>query len=122
MSLKQSPINPATPPPVNEHLADCWRRERDRPCLRIETNSGEIFLFPYHQLHGAHHLRTAEAETLKIFFARNEVVLSGRRLSEIAAALDELAIRWIKSVQSRYLRVAETEGAFVADIEVKAAE
>lgn len=122
MSLKQSSTNAATPPPAKEHVADCWRREHDHPCLRIETNSGEAFLFPYHQLQGAHHLRSPEMESLRISFSAHEVVLSGRNLSEIAAALQDLAIRWIKPVHSRYRRVAEVEGAFVTDIEVTPSE
>ena len=122
MSLKQSPTNTATPPFAKEHVADCWRREPDHPCIRIETNSGEAFLFPYHQFHRAHYLRSAETETLKIFFATHEVAVSGKRLCEIAAALQDLAVRWIKPVQNRYRRVAEVEGALVTDIGVKAAE
>ncbi len=122
MSLKQSPTNAATSPPAKEHVTDCWRREHNRPCLRIETNSGEAFLFPYHQFHGAHHLRSMDLETLKISFSTHDIVLSGRSLSEIALALEDLAIRWIKPVQSRYGRVAEVEGALITDIEVKPAD
>ncbi len=122
MSLKQSPTNTATPPLPKEHVADCWRREPDHPCLRIETNSGEAFLFPYHQFHRAHYLRSADTETLKIFFATHEVAVSGKRLSEIAAALQDLAVRWIKPVHSRYRSVAEAAGAFVANIEVTQTE
>ena len=122
MSLKQSQINAVTSAPSKQHLPDCWRREHDRPCLRIETNSGEAFLFPYHQFQGAHHCHSNDLETLKISFSTHEVILSGRNLSEIAVALEDLAIRWIKPVQSRYRRVAEVEGAFVTHIEVKPAE
>lgn len=122
MSLKQSPTNSATLPLAKEHVADCWRREPDHPCLRIETNSGETFLFPYHQFHRAHYLRSSERETLRIFFATHEVAVSGKRLSEIAAALQDLAVRWIKPVHSRYRAVAETAAAFVADIEVTPTE
>jgi hypothetical protein len=63
-----------------------------------------------------------DLETLKISFSTHDIVLSGRSLSEIALALEDLAIRWIKPVQSRYGRVAEVEGALITDIEVKPAD
>ena len=122
MSLKQSLINPVTSAPSKEHLAECWRRERDRHCLRIELNSGEAFLFPYQQFLGAQHVRSKNPETLKISFSTHEVILSGRSLSEIAAALQDLAVDWIKPVPTRCQELAEVEGAFVTQIEVKAAE
>lgn len=122
MSLKQSPTDNPTSPLSKEHVADCWRREPDHPCLRVEANSGEAFLFPYHQLQRAHYVLSGETETLTIFFATHEVAVSGKRLSEIAAALQDLAIRWIKPVHSRYRSVAQTAGASVAKIEVTPTE
>jgi hypothetical protein len=117
MSLKQSPIASAKEP-----LPGCWYRERDRQCLRIELDSGEAFLFRYHQFVAAHHVTSADGETLTISFSAHEVIISGRCLSEIVAALEDLAIRWIKPVRSRYRKIAELEGALVTDIEVRAAQ
>jgi hypothetical protein len=119
MSLKQSPISPAIPASRKENFPDCWHRERDRSCVRIELNSGEAFIFPYQQFLGAHHLRCANLETLKISFSTHVVTLSGRGLSEIAVALQDVAVGWIKPVESRYLVVADGEGALVTGIEVK---
>lgn len=117
MSLKQSPISSA-----KEHLLDCWHRERDRQCLRIEVNSGEIFVFRYQQFLGTHHVRSTNPETLTISFSTHAVVLTGRGLSEISVALEELAVGWIKPIPSRYQEVAEPEGAIVIRIEVTNSE
>ncbi len=117
MSLKQSPINSA-----KEHFPDCWHRERDRHCLRVELNPEEIFLFRYQQLVGVHHLSTLNPETLKISFSTHQVVLSGRNLSEITLALEELAIAWIKPMPIRYQELAELTGALITNIEVSAVE
>lgn len=117
MSLKVSPMSPA-----EEHLPDCWHRERDRQCLRIELNSGESFLFRYQQLLGVHHLRSTDSEALTISFSTHVVVLSGRNLSEITVALEDLAVGWIRFVPGRYENAAELEGALMTGIEVKTAE
>lgn len=122
MSLKQSSINPAAPPTTRENLPDCWHREHDRQCLRVEVDSGEAFLFPYQQFLGAHHIRSANRETLKIAFSTHVVTLSGKSLSEIALALEDLALSWIRPVAGRYRTVAGVEGALVMGIEVKPAE
>ncbi len=122
MSLKQSLSNPATSAPIKESLPDCWRRERDRHCLRIERNSGEDFVFPYQQFLGAHHVRSSNPETLKISFSTHVVTLSGRNLSEISIALEELAIAWIKPIPIRFQELAAIDGALVTDIEVNATE
>lgn len=115
MSLKQSPINSA-----KEHLPDCWHRERDRHCLRVEVNPEQIFLFRYQQLVGVHHLRAPNPETLKISFSTHQVVLSGRNLSEIMVALEDLAIAWVKPVPARYCELADR--ALITGIEVTAVE
>lgn len=122
MSLKQSPINPAALPSGKEHLPDCWHHERDRHCLRIELNSGEVFLFRYQQFFGVHHVNSTDPETLKISFSTHEVILSGRSLSEIATALGDLAVQWIKVCPSRYQRVAEMDRALVFNIQIRAVE
>jgi hypothetical protein len=119
MSLKQSAPSPAISRSLKEDLSDCWHRDRDRSCLRIELNSGEAFIFPYQQFVGAHHLRCSDPETLKISFSTHVVTLSGRGLSEITLALQDMAIAWIKPVESRYRLGAEGKGALVTGIEVK---
>jgi hypothetical protein len=119
MSLKQSSTSPAISGSLKEDFPDCWHRERDRSCLRIELNSGEAFIFPYQQFLGAHHLRCTDPETLKISFSTHVVTLSGRGLSEIALALQDIAVAWIKPVESRYRIVPEGERALVTGIEVK---
>lgn len=119
MSLKQSPINPAISVSLKEDFPDCWHRERDRSCLRIELHSGEAFIFPYQQFLGAYHLRSSNPETLKISFSTHVVTLSGRGLSEIATALEQLAVAWIKPIDRRYQIVPNGKAALVTGIEVK---
>jgi hypothetical protein len=117
MSLKQSSINSA-----KEHLTECWHRERDRQCLRIELNSEEAYLFPYQQFLGAHHSHERESETLIISFSTHEVTVLGRQLDEIASALQNLSIDWIKTIPSRYRELSRDDGAWVTQIDIKTVE
>jgi len=122
MSLKQSSLDPASPRTSAEHSPTCWHRERNRSCLRIEASAGDTFLFPYQHIVSAHHHRTGNSETLRISFPNHEVTLSGRQLGEIAAALQDLSVDWVKVLPARYQRLAETEGASVTQIDVRTVE
>lgn len=115
MSLRQSQLKSA-----KRNLPDCWQRERDRQCLRIELNSEETFFFPYRQFLGGRYNRVANQETLQISFSTHLITLSGRNLVELAVALEDLAISWIKPLTSRYRDLVEPDAAFVTNIEVKA--
>jgi hypothetical protein len=115
MSLRQSQLKSG-----KRNLPGCWQRERDRQCLRIELNSGETFFFPYRQFLGGRYNRVGNQETLQISFSTHLITLSGRNLVELAVALEDLAISWIKPLTSRYRELVEPDAAFVINIEVKA--
>ena len=122
MSLKQSSLDPASSRlPVGQAF-DCWHRDRNRGCLRVEVGADDAFIFPYQQFLGAHHTRAAKLETLQISFSTHIVVLSGSDLGEIAAALQDLSVDWVKSLPQRYQSLTANEGARVTQIEIKPVE
>lgn len=88
----------------------------------MEPTPEQTFLFPYQLFLGAHHTRQQESETLVISFSTHEITVSGRELSEIASALQELAVDWIKAVPARYGRLPGTDGTWITKIDVKAVE
>ena len=122
MSLKQSSPGSATPRVSVEHSAVCWQRERNRQCLCIEADAGGTFFFPYQHFVGAHHHIGKDVETLRIMFSSHEVTLSGQRLGEIAMALQDLCVDWIKQLPERYRQLTDATGASVIQIEVRAIE
>jgi hypothetical protein len=122
MSLKLSSLDSTSARGSGEHSPACWHRERNRNCLRIETSAGDTFIFPYSHLVAAHHQRSGNSETLRIFFPNHEVTLTGRLLGEIAAALQDLSVDWVKALPARYQSLAGSDGASVTKIEVKILE
>jgi hypothetical protein len=122
MSLKQSSIDPSAARASGEQSPVCWHRDRNRNCLRIDASAGDTFLFPYQHIVAVHHNRAGNSETLRISFPNHEVTLSGRHLDEIAAAMQDLAVGWVKALPARYQSLAEIEGASVTQIEVKTIE
>ncbi len=121
MSLKQSAKDSAN---EGENAGDldrnCWRRGRDCACLRIDIGADEVFIFPYQQFLGAQHTRQPESETLIISFSSHEITVSGWKLSEIASALQDLSIAWIKTIPARYRGFPDKNGPWITQIDLKA--
>lgn len=120
MSLKQSVKDSAVEREnLDGDISNCWRRERDHTCLRVEVRADEVFIFPYQQFFGAHHVRTAAAETLKITLSTHEVTVTGHRLEKLLAALQEFAVDWIKPLPRRYREIGENRGAAITSIDIR---
>jgi hypothetical protein len=123
MSLKQSSKESSNPRhAVAESERECRRRERDCTCLKVDTSTDETFVFPYQHLLSAQHTRTSGDETLKLSFGTHEVVIAGKRLGEIVAALQDLAVEEISAVPPRYRGLPQGEGPWVTAIEVRLVE
>jgi hypothetical protein len=61
-------------------------------------------------------------ETLRLSFGTHEVVIPGRNLSEIATALQDLAVEQISAVPPRYRELPHDERAWIRQIEIRLAE
>ncbi len=119
MSLKQSSTD-SSDESGGRGISDCWRRERDRICLRVEMRADEVFIFPYQQFLGAHHVRIAAGETLKITLSTHEVTLSGHRIAKLLAALQEFAVDWIRPLPTRYHDLGRDSEPLIKAIDVRA--
>ena len=97
---------------------ECWSRERNCVCLKLDVAPGETFIFPYQQLLSAQHLRASGEETLKLWFGTHQVVIPGRQFGEIAAALQDLAVEQISVMPARYRELPQGEGAWVKQIDI----
>lgn len=123
MSLKQSSKDSTNPKSATAGSdRDCWRRERDCTCLKVNATEYETFVFPYQHLLSAQHSRAAGEETIRLIFGTHEVVITGKQLGEILAALQDLAVEQISVIPPRYRELLQGEGAWVTAIEVRPAE
>lgn len=120
MSLRQSSTDLSRQhAPETNRRSPCWRQGREQPCLRVETKADDAFIFPYQQFLGAHHTRQGEVDSLIISFSTHEITISGRQLDELALALQELSIVWIKTIPERYRELPKNEGPWITQIDVK---
>lgn len=118
MSFKRKQASP--PRSTDDELPTSWQRERQAACLRIELESGEIYVLPYQHFVAAHLSRSNDAESIKISFSTHEVSIEGSKLRELALALSDLALASITEVPVRYQRA--TSGTTITTIRVAVVE
>lgn len=97
----------------------CWQRESQAACLRLELPSGETHIISYAHFLAAS-LRPAKnpLETLRISFSGYYVEIDGHGLSELLLTLQELAVKWVRTLPERYRHVIGGDSGMVSDIRI----
>ena len=100
----------------------CWQREAPCPCVRIETSSGELHLFPYQHLVTASLTSAGQIETLRLLFSSHDVELQGRNLRTLLLALQDFAVKWLRTVPERYQDIEIGDGGVITRIRIEDAK
>ncbi|MGI8431524.1 MAG: hypothetical protein ACR2MW_04425 [Chthoniobacterales bacterium] len=123
MSLKQlSKEARGEPGNIIGDTPDCWHRERERTCLRVEMRANGVFIFPYSQFLCAHFIAAASEQTLRIVFSNHEITLAGRRLEKLLSALQEFTLDWIRPLPTRYRDLDRGSDVLITSIDVESLE
>ena len=99
----------------------CWQREAPCPCLRIETSPNESHVFPYQHLVTASLTSAEQTETLRLSFSSHDVELQGRNLRTLLLALQDFAVKWLRTVPERYEGLETGGSGVIARIKVEEA-
>jgi len=99
----------------------CWQREAPCACLRVETSSHELHLFPYQHLVTASLSLSDQGETLRLTFALHDVEIEGRNLRALLLALQDFAVKWVRVMPERYHQLEAGENGVVSRIRVQEA-
>ena len=97
----------------------CWQREAPCPCLRIETSPNESHLFPYQHLVTASLTRREQGETLRLLFFSHDVALQGRNLRTLLLALQDFAVKWLRTMPERYEGLETGDSGVITGIKVE---
>ena len=109
-SESNKPARPATP--------ICWHRQTAFACLRIEPPSGELRVFPYQHLVTAVLTRLDDGEMLHLVFSSHEVEITGRNLRDLLLALQDFAVKWVRSTPERFAVLVGNESSIVTGIRI----
>jgi hypothetical protein len=100
----------------------CWQREGPCACLRIETSGKDAYLFPYQHLVTASLIHGEEGETLHLAFSSHDVQIAGRNLRALMLALQDFAVKWLRSMPERYHRLEPGENGVISSIRIEEAK
>ena len=99
----------------------CWQREAPCPCLRIETSPNESHVFPYQHLVIASLTSAGQIETLRLLFSSHVVELQGRNLRTLLLALQDFAVKWLRTMPERYEGLETGGGGVITGIHIEEA-
>ena len=99
----------------------CWQREAPCACLRIETSPRESHLFPYQHLVTASLTSADQIETLRLLFSSHDVELQGRNLRTLLLALQDFAVKWLRTMPERYEDLETGDGGVITGIQIEEA-
>jgi hypothetical protein len=96
----------------------CWQREASCPCLRVETRANEMRLFPYQHLVNASLIDSEGVETLRLAFSSHDVEIAGHNLRSLFLALQEFAVKWVRTMPERYEGLETGDGGVITGIQI----
>ncbi|HUA68426.1 MAG TPA: hypothetical protein VMA13_07745 [Candidatus Saccharimonadales bacterium] len=86
--------------------------------LRLELHSKSFLLLPYHHLELVKFEAGDEQDTLALLFLNRTVCIAGKNLRELALALQDRCVEFVKPLPERYASLVGDE-ATVRAIEIK---
>ena len=99
----------------------CWQREAPCPCLRIEISPNESHVFPYQHLVTASLTSAEQTEALRLSFSSHDVELQGRNLRTLLLALQDFAVKWLRTMPERYEGLETGNGGVITGIQIEEA-
>jgi len=95
----------------------CWKKEAQQQSLCIEQANGELFIIPYVHLLYAHLGTENGKELLALTFSSHEIRIVGKALTDLAVAIQQFSVEWIKPLIPRYSE-SKRAGALVEKITI----
>ena len=99
----------------------CWGESPNAQMLRVELRDGSVNLYPYAWLERVQFLPAEDAESLTLFFNRQSVRITGKKLRELVSALQRMAVEWVREQSKHFDSIGSSDGAWVETIQISEA-
>ena len=86
---------------MNAKSPECWASDSQARAVRVESAPGHSIILPYPHFVYAELKGDGREQTLKLVFATHEVVVRGRALRRVEAAVHRLELSWIAPLPDR---------------------
>jgi hypothetical protein len=97
---------------------ECWALQPQARGLRVELSPDHSFVVPYEHFIYSEYLDREGEETLKLVFATHEIVLNGKLLRRVEAALHKRELASVAAVAEKFHSVLADTQPFIHEIAV----
>lgn len=105
-------------PKSESNEVQCWGENPNAQMLRVELRDGSVNLYQYAWLERVQFLPAEEADSLTLFFNRQSVRITGKKLRELVSALQRMAVEWVKERSEHFESAGSLNGAWVDSIKI----
>jgi hypothetical protein len=105
-------------PKSESNEVQCWGENPNAQMLRVELRDGSVNLYQYAWLERVQFLPAEEADSLTLFFNRQCVRITGKKLRELVSVLQRMAVEWVKEQPKHFDCIGDSDGAWVESIQI----
>ena len=105
-------------PKSESNEIQCWGENPNAQMLRVELRDGSVNLYPYAWLERVQFLPAEETDSMTLFFNRQSVRITGKKLRELVSALQRMAVEWVKEQSEHFDSIGTSDGAWVESIQI----
>ena len=103
---------------MNAKLPECWASDPQARTIKVEPTSGHSIILPYPHFVYAEVTIDGPDQVLKLVFATHEVVVRGRALRRVEAAVHRLELSWIAPLPDRVRGTVPDGQPFIHEVSI----
>jgi hypothetical protein len=84
----------------------------------VEISATETHLFPYQQMVTASLIHENAHDVVRLAFSSHDIEITGRNLRELLVALQEFAVKWLRTIPDRYQAVTNPNSSLISYIRI----
>ena len=107
---------------MNAKLPECWASDPQARAIKVEPTSGHSIILPYPHFAYAEATVDGPDQVLKLVFATHEVVVRGRALRRVEAAVHRLELTWIAPLPDRVRGTVPDGQPFIREVSIIAVD
>src|ERR1700734_774764 len=105
-------------PNSESNEVQCWGENPNAQMLRVELRDGSVNLYQYAWLERVQFLPAEEADSIMLFFNRQSVRITGKKLRELVMAFQGMAVEWVKEQSERFSSIGNSDATWVDGIQI----
>src|SRR5438105_4572088 len=103
---------------MNAKSPECWGSDPQARAVKVESSPGHSIILPYPHFVYAELTGDGPDQTLKLVFATHQVVVRGRALRRVEAAVHRLELSWVAPLPDRVCGTVPDGQTFIREVNI----